>query len=261
MSATAPEAAAGRSPARPWFPRQHGAWAMLAVPLLLGIAVTTPAGWHLVLALAAVTGYLAAATAQAWLRARKRPSFIPSLAAYAAIFSASSLALLRTFPELVLAAVVVVPMGALVFGGARPGTPRDLVNSLAQTAIALTLVPAAALVSGSWELDAVVRATLVAGGYLIGTVLVVRSVIRQRGNRGFAALSIGFHVAATVLAVATLPWPYAVYFAALTGRAAMLPLAERRLAGTARPLRPVQVGMVEIAASTALVVLAFAVPL
>ncbi len=234
---------------------------MLAVPLLLGIAVTAPSGWHVALAIAAVSGYLAAATAQAWLRARRRPSFIPSLAAYAAILSASSLALLRTFPELAVAAVVVVPMGALVFGGARHGSPRDLVNSLAQAAIALTLVPAAALVAGSWELDTVARATLVAGGYLAGTVFVVRSVIRQRGNRGFAALSVGFHAAATVLTAVILPWPYAVFFAALTARAVALPIVERRRAGTARALRPVQVGVVEIAASATLVVLAFAVPL
>ena len=76
-----------------------------------------------------------------------------------------------------------------------PERRRDLANSLAQTAIALVLVPAAAYVSGAWETEAVVRATLVAAGYLVGTVLVVRSVIRERGNRGFVALSVGFHAA------------------------------------------------------------------
>jgi hypothetical protein len=107
----------------------------------------------------------------------------------------------------------------------------------------------------------VARATVVAAGYLVGTVLVVRSVIRQRGNRGFAALSVGFHAALALVATLALPWPYAVYLAALTGRAVALPIVERRRAGTARPLRPVQVGIVEMVASTALVVLAFAVRL
>jgi len=255
-------ALAGRATTRTlWFPRQHGAWAMLGVPLLLGVAATAPSAWHLVLAVAAVAGYLAAATAQAWLRARRRPSFVPSLVTYGTVFAVAGVALLVAFPMLALAALVVVPAGALVVGGARPGTPRDLANSLGQTAIALVLVPAAALVSGAWETDVVVRATLIAAGYLVGTVLVVRSVIRQRGNRGFAALSVGFHAALVVAAAATLAWPYAVYFAGLTGRAAALPLVERRRAATPRPLRPIHVGIVEIVASTVLVVLAFAVPI
>ena len=246
---------------RLWFPRQHGAWAMLAVPLLLGIAATAPSAWHLVLAAAALAGYLAAATAQAWLRARRRPSFVPSLAVYGGLLAASGLVLLAAFPTLALSAIVVVPAGALVLGGARPGTPRDLVNSLAQTAIALVLVPAAAYVSGAWEAEAVVLATVVAAGYLVGTVLVVRSVIRERGNRDFIALSVGFHAAFAAVAIVALPWPYVAAALALMARAVALPLVERRRAGTSRPLRPIQVGIVEIVASTGLVVLAFAVPL
>lgn len=249
------------APARSlWFPRQHGAWAMLAVPLLLGIAATAPSPWQLVLAVAAVAAYLASATAQAWLRARRRPSFLTSLAVYGGVAAVAGLALVVAFPALLLGAVVIVPAGALVIGGARPGTPRDLVNSLGQVAIALVLVPAAAYVSGAWDQEAVLRATLVSAGYLVGTVLVVRSVIRQRGNTAFAAVSIGFHAACTVAAALALAWPYAVYFAGLTLRAIALPLVERRRAGSPRPLRPVHVGIVEIVASTVLVVLAFAVP-
>jgi hypothetical protein len=234
---------------------------MLAVPLLLGIAATAASPWHLALAVAAVAGYLAAATTQAWLRARRRPSFMPSLLAYGGVFALAGVILLAAFPALVLALLVVVPAGALVVGGARPGTPRDLVNSLGQAAIALVLAPAAAHLSGAWETDAVLRATLVSAAYLAGTVLVVRSVIRERGNRGFAALSIGFHLALVPAAAVALPWPFAVLAAGLAGRAVALPIVERRRARSGRPLRPVAVGLVEIVASTALVALAFAVPL
>jgi len=250
------------APARAlWFPHQHGAWAMLAVPLLLGIAATAPSPWHLALAVAAIAGYLAAATAQAWLRARRRPSFVPSLALYGGVFAAAGTLLVLAFPALLLAAVVVVPAGALVIGGARPGTLRDLGTSLAQAAIALVLAPAAAHLSGAWEADAVLRATFVAAGYLVGTVFLVRSVIRERGNRSFLALSVGFHAALVLVAAVALPWPYAACAAGLAARAIALPLVERRRAGTERPLRPVHVGIVEIVASTFLVALGFAVPL
>lgn len=231
---------------------------MLAVPLLLGIAASAPSPWHLLLAVAALAGYLAAATAQAWLRARRRPAYVRSLALYGGVIAVAGLPLLAAFPALALSAVVVVPAGALVIGGARPGTPRDLVNSLAQTAIALVLVPAAAYVSGAWETDAAVLATLVAAGYLVGTVLVVRSVIRERGNSGFVGLSVGFHVAFLAVAALALGLPYMACAAGLLARAVALPLVERRRAGTSRPLRPVQVGIVEIVASTVLVIVAFA---
>lgn len=261
MTPDASRPAVPRARPRLWVPHQHGAWAMLAVPLLLGVAATAASGWTLVLAVAALAGYLTAATAQAWQRARRRPDLVPSLVVYGTVFAVAAAALVAAFPALLLAAVVVVPAGALVVGGARPGTPRDLANSVGQTVIVLVLVPAAALVGGAWELEAMVAATAVAAGYLGGTILVVRSVIRERGNRAFAALSIGFHAAFTVAAAVLLPWPYAVLFAALTVRAAALPLVERRARGGPRPLRPVHVGIVEIAASTALVVVAFTVPL
>ena len=41
----------------------------------------------------------------------------------------------------------------------------------------------------------------------------------------------------------------------------VLPVIQRRRAGTSRPLRPIHVGIVEIVASLAVVVVAFAVPL
>ena len=78
----------------------------------------------------------------------------------------------------------------LGFRGAQPGSRRDLANSLLQVVQALVLVPAAAFVSGEFEPGRVVPYVLVAAGYLFGTVLVVRSVLRERGNEAFAAASV-----------------------------------------------------------------------
>lgn len=259
MSSVARTGAAPTTARRLWFPHQHGAWAMLAVPLLLGVAASRPSAWQLILAAAAVAGYLASATAQAWLRSRRRPSYVPSLATYSTVFVASGLALLASHPALLATAVVLLPAGAITIAGARPGTGRDLASSLAQVAIVLVLVPAAAYLAAPLEPAAVVPATSVAAGYLVGTVLVVRSVIRERGNARFAGLSVGYHAALVFGAAALLPWAYAAVAAGLLARAIGLPVVQRRRAGTARPLRPVQVGVVEIVASTALVVAAFAV--
>jgi hypothetical protein len=234
---------------------------MLALPLLLGVAASRPDAWQIVLAGAALSAYLGSAAFQAWSRARRPPAYRPPIVAYGVTFAALGGALVLVWPALLLAALVVVPAGLVVFGGARPGTRRDLANSLAQVVQALVLVPAAAYVSGAFEPERVVAYLAVAAAYLVGTVLVVRSVLRERGNDRFAALSVGFHLATLVAAVLFLPWPYAVVAAGLTARAAALPVVQRRRAGTSSPLRPIQVGIVEIVASVAVVVVSFAVPL
>jgi hypothetical protein len=257
-----PRADARRIPARHlWVPRQHGAWAMLLLPLLLGIAASRPSPWHLVLAGAALTAYLASASLQAWSRARRPPAYRAPILVYSAVFTALGLALTVAFPALLLSLLVIVPTAVIVFGGARPGTRRDLANSLVQVVQALVLVPAAAYVSGAFEPEPVAAYTVVAAAYLFGTVLVVRSVLRERGNEAFATLSVGFHLALVPIAALTVPWAYALVAAGLAARAAALPRLQQRWASGPHPLRPVHVGMVEIAASTAVAVVSFVAPI
>lgn len=239
---------------------------MLAVPLLLGVAASTPSPWHVVLAAAAVDGYLASASAQVWLRARRPDSQLLPLVTYTLVFVVLGLVLAVAHPPVLAAGVVLLPAGAITLLGAKPGTRRDLANSFAQVVTALVLVPAAALVSGPVDVTRVMFATIVAAIYLVGTVLVVRSVLRERGNQAFAALSIGGHVlvaAGATLATLerALPWPYAVLAVALALRAAALPALQRRWAGGPHPLRPIHVGMVEIVSSVWLVTLAFVWPM
>jgi hypothetical protein len=233
---------------------------MLIVPILLGIAASRPSAWHLVLLGAALAAYLLSATSQAWTRARRDPGYRAPLAVYAAGFGVLGLILVVVSPALLLVLVVGIPATAVVAVGARPGTRRDLVNSLAQVAQALALVPATAWVSGSFAIGPVVAMTGVAFVSLAGSVLAVRSVLAERGNDGFAALSAGFHIAATAASFVLLPLPYTAVAAILAGRAIALPIAQRRMAGTARPLRPIHVGVIEILASIAVVATAFGVP-
>jgi hypothetical protein len=238
---------------------------MLLLPILLGVAASRPDPWQAVLTAAAVCGYLVSATFQAWARSRRARDYLAPLAVYGLLFAIVGVTLTIRFPALLLALLVIVPAAMVVFGGARPGTPRDLANSLAQVVQALVLVPAAAHVSGAWDPERVVGAAVVAAAYLVGSVLVVRSVLRERGNEAFAAVSVGVHagfVVGTALAAAWLSLPVAYVLGALwlAVRAAGLPVAQRRLAGGPRPLRPIHVGVVEIVSSVLVVVIAFAAP-
>jgi YwiC-like protein len=234
---------------------------MLLLPVLLGVAASQPDAWQLAVAGAALSGYLLSAALQAWSRARRPPEYRPPIAVYGTAFAGLGLLLVAAFPALLATLVVVAPTSLIVYRGAQPGTRRNLASSLAQVAQALVLVPAAAYVSGDFDLARVMPYTLVAAGYLVGTVLAVRSVLRERGNEAFAALSAGFHVVLVVLAAVGLPPAYAVLSLGLATRAAALPVIQRRRAGGPKPLRPVQVGIVEIVSTVAVMVVAFAVPI
>jgi hypothetical protein len=233
---------------------------MLLVPLLLGVAASRPSGWQLVVAGAALTAYLASATAQAWSRSRRAPEYRAPLVVYGALAGVQGTFLLVAFPALALAGLVVLAVGSLVLRGARPGSRRDLLNSLGQVAQAVMLVPATAWVSGLWDPAAVVTLSAVAAAQMAGSVLAVRSVLRERGNDRFAALSMAVHAGYAAVAAVLLPLPYTVLALALLARAIALPVAQRRLARGPRPLRPVHVGLIELAASVAVVVVAFAAP-
>lgn len=233
---------------------------MLLLPVLLGIAASRPDPWQLAVAGLALAAYLASATAQTWSRSRRPAEYRLPIIVYGSIAAVLGVLLLVAFPPLALAGVVVVPTAAIVFRGAQPGTRRDLANSLAQVAQSLVLVPAAAWVSGDWDPARVATYTLVAAGYQLGVVLVVRSVLRERGNEAFLGLSVGFHGLLVVAALVALPVPYSILAAGLTARSVALPWLGQRLAAGARPLRPVHVGVTEIVASLAVAIVSLAVP-
>ncbi|HSO64489.1 MAG TPA: hypothetical protein VLQ78_05225, partial [Ornithinibacter sp.] len=92
----------------------------------------------------------------------------------------------------------------------------------------------------AWTLTGVVAA------YLVGTVLYVKTMIRERGQDRFQWLSAMFHGAATVVMTWVGPWLVLV-FALLTIRAAVLP---------AYRLSPRTVGIGEIVATVVVAVTA-----
>ena len=95
----------------------------------------------------------------------------------------------------------------------------------------------------AWTLTAVLAA------YYVGTLVYVKTMIRERESRPHFVLSVGYHVIATV-AMAWVSWWLVGLFALLALRAAVLP---------GRGLSPKQVGIGEIVANTAVVVLALVV--
>lgn len=205
-------------------PNQHGAWAMLATPLAVGILASHPAWVHVPLTAFWFLGYFAFFAAGLWLKAppRRRPAIVPPLRTYAVASAALGALTLALDPGLLRwAPLFVAPLAIGLVASARRDE-RSLWSGLA-TSIGSSLMVLVAYDAGGgtdWA-----RAWLLTGilaAYFAGTVLYVKTMIRERGDERFHWLSALAHGAATAAMTWVDPWLVLV-FALLTIRAAVLP--------------------------------------
>jgi hypothetical protein len=256
-------------PARPrrpagWLPRQHGAWAMLTVPLVAGVWLAGPAPVHLLLAAFWLTGYLAYHAVGRWLRAVRRDRERAPSVTYGGVSLVLGLGLVAAAPHLVWWVPVFVPLLTVSLWWTARGAERSLRNDLVTVLAAGLLTPVAfdaVAGPGAALADPVVWVvTALVTGYFLGTVLYVKTMIRERGDPRYRLASLGYHLAGTVgvaalaLAGAASALVVAVWLI-LVARAAAGPAVNAR---RTTPLRPVVVGVGEIVLSLAVLVTAFA---
>lgn len=242
---------------------------MLSLPVVVGLilhARTAPLSWHLLpLGGCWVLGYLAFNAATIWMKTpeRRRPAQLPPVLVYGALsllFGLTAIALAG--PRLLGWAVVFCALIVPALWLAAQRKERTVLSGGLTTAAASAMVVVVQFVSpldflGAWSTDIARAATLFAGltfGYLFGTVLHVKGMIRERGKPVWFHASVGYHIAvalvATGLAAADrASWVWTFFFALAAARAWALPrVAERR------GVKPLTIGLVEIALTTLFVV-------
>jgi hypothetical protein len=232
---------------------------MLVLPLVVSALRAGPRWPHLWLAVAWALGYLAFFATGLYLRSGGKPRYRPPVVAYATAVAVVGGGLLAWQPELLRWGVVYLPLlvASLWFSAHR--AERALVNDLLTIAAASLIAVVAfwmhddgAWLPGSGSTTAWTVAVVVFG-YLVGTALYVKTMIRERGATSWYVASVGYHGVLTFILVWVL-LPLAPLFAALTIRAATVPRLWPRA-------RPAAIGLGEIAASIALTAVLLASPL
>lgn len=221
---------------RQFIPPQHGAWAMLVVPWLAGALLAGFRWAHLPLLGAWVAGYLLSYYAMQALKSRRPRRFRAQLLAYApptVLLGGLVVALHPTLLWFTPAYAVLLGINAVHAWRRRE---RALVNDLASVAQSCLMVLVAATVSGA-PLAQVTTAFLAVLCYFTGTVLYVKTMIRERGSATYRAVSAGYHLAAFAVAILWWSVPLAILFGLLLARAWLLP---------GRRLTPKHVGILEI---------------
>jgi hypothetical protein len=235
---------------------------MLIVPFVVGVLAAGPDWRHIPLLFALLAGYLAFFAVGLWLRSRCKARYWPPARAYAVLAGVLGLVVIVIEPTLLRWAVIFLPLVAVSLWCSWRRADRTLLNdavtvlfaSLMAVVVAGVGEPrkgSAALAGLAWLPGAdQPHAWVLAGllfAYFAGTVLYVKSMIRNRGDRTMYLLSVGYHVIVCVPAILVGPWIGAL-FVVLAVRAAVVPRRWPKLT-------PAQLGIGEIVSSVILTVL------
>lgn len=245
----ATEGATGRAAATPappgvrWgtptLPREHGAWAMLVAPPVIGGILAGISWLHLLLLGGLVAGYMSVGALLQYVRAaprRRQPSMVRWSIVYATIAAfALALPVWREPALLWIGALATVALPVdVVF--VRLRRERALINGIISV-MALTTGLLAAYQLGAGQLDRrALVAWLLCVLFFVGSLLFVKSMIRRRGDRSFLWGSASYH-AAVVAALAALSSPLLAV--------AYVPSLARAVALWGRALRPAVIGAAE----------------
>ncbi|GAB1640808.1 YwiC-like family protein [Krasilnikovia sp. MM14-A1259] len=232
-----------RRTVRRFVPPQHGAWAMLLVPYLVGVLAAGFRWPQVPLLVAWLAGYLLSYYVLQAIKTRRPARFRAPLLLYAPATAVPAAVVVLARPPVLAYAPIFALLLAVNAGYAWRRDERALVNDLVSVVQSCLMVFVAATIAGVAPGDVALPFVAVLL-YFTGTVFYVKTMIRERGNATFYRVSVGYHL----VAAAVLAWvapPLGLLFALLAARAWALP---------PRGLRPLQVGLVEIAACVLLAV-------
>ena len=174
---------------------------MLAVPFLIGALVGGADRLQVPLFVAWIAGYLLSYYAFQTLRVRRRRSrYAEQLAVYGTVATACAVVVLIARPEVMWLALAYAPLLAVNAVYAYRRDDRALVNDLSSVVQACAMAPVAYWVGGGESGGTAAALFAVTALYFTGTVLYVKTMIRERGDAVFYRVSVGYHVLALAAA-------------------------------------------------------------
>lgn len=247
---------------------------MLILPFLVGLIYRTQAGGFDLVALPLfalwMVGYFAFNALSLWLKSNRQERYLKPAQVYGMATAGLGLLVLLLRPGLISWAPLYAPLLGI---GLWRAAARDDSSLLSRwvTVIAACLFCAVTFSDGfhtfasqlgsNAEAMRVLKATLILLGYFLGTILYVKTMIRERGQRNWVVASTVFHAACMLIAAlcaaqGALTWAVPAFFALVTVRAYAMPTFGPM---RARRITPKQVGLTEFGISILLLLILLAV--
>lgn len=199
-----------------YLPPQHGAWAFLGLPLVLGAVVTPGTPLLLVLALAWVAAYPLSYAVLGLVRAKRPQRFRRPFVVWLVVVLPAVLVLVVARPWLVWVGLAYVALFMVNLRYAKHNDERDLVNELvfaAECSAMVAVVWSVGAGGRSWTPPALHvvpnRVWILASVcmlVLVGSTLHVKSLIRERRDSRFERASKAVAVASVPASVPLATW-------------------------------------------------------
>ncbi|MCY9089891.1 YwiC-like family protein [Bacillus mojavensis] len=183
-------------------PKQHGAWAMLLIPFCLGTVKGGAVLWHIPLFLGWLFLYLAVYPVTLALKKRQINAYQKWIFYYSVPACSFLFAAVIHKPSFIWLAFSLLPLFLIHVYYARRKNERALLNDFAGVfffcagGFASCWLGTETLDGWAWFIFA--QSAL----FFIGSSFYVKSVIREKNNRGFAYWSWGYHLLLPLLSAA-----------------------------------------------------------
>ncbi|RXI98267.1 hypothetical protein DS745_18200 [Anaerobacillus alkaliphilus] len=231
-----------------WFiPREHGAWAMLIVPFMLGMFASGTTFLHFIFFIGVLAFYFSSGPLFAYIRKPKlNKEILPSLLIYVSIGLLFTVPLIYFTPKIFLISLFILPLFTLNIYFAKIKKERLFINDvIAITALSFLVIISYYLGLGVIDQKAI-WLMLINIIFFTASVFHVKTLIREKGNIRFLWASHVFHGFTIILFLVIHPL---VAFAFLIGamKTWFMPRDIR--------YKPIQIGLIEIANSVLFLVI------
>lgn len=209
-----------------YVPNQHGAWAMLLVPFALGVAAAGPVWLHAPLFLFWLSAYLFSFAFLLGVRTKRWEISRRPMLLYGALLVAAGIVLVIARPSLAAWAPLFLPLFLVNVRYARINRERAFANDLAAVVQFHLIIFVALAAAGGGDWGTAKAFFVLSLLYFTGTIFYVKTIIRERHNPRYFAMSVAYHAILPVAAGAAYrSWTLALLFAVLLVRAVMVPRA------------------------------------
>ncbi|WP_334074449.1 MULTISPECIES: YwiC-like family protein [Paenibacillus] len=206
-----------------YIPKQHGAWAMLIIPFLLGMFASGPGWLHGLLFIGWLLVYLFTFPLLQWIRTGKTRLYGKPMLLFGGLLIPVAVALIMLYPTLLFWIPCFLPLFLVNGYFARRNRERAFLNDLAAVVqFSLILFIAYQMGGGKdWRLAGSLFLLNIL--YFTGTIFYVKTIIREKNNPLFYKLSVGYHIASLVVCAVWFPAAMLIPLTVLLMRAVWLP--------------------------------------
>lgn len=217
--------------------KQHGAWAMLVVPFVLGMVA---GGFHwlqLVLAIGWVSLYLSTYPLVQAIKKKKVKFHLTWFYRYFFTAIVFIIPVVVMKPSIVIVGLLMLPFFLLNMYFGKRNQERDFLNNISAI-VAFSLSSLATYMLGANQIDT--QAWVIVGVsilFFVGSTFFVKTMIREKKNQNFRWLSWLYHSLVPIAFLLIGKWLIALAF---------VPSLIRAVGGPRIKMRPMKMGILEI---------------